>query len=63
MAIRDLTQTHTYAELEVSAEAYAEIAAKLIEAGYDHVFERSGKGVENRGAIDMHGIALVTKRD
>lgn len=60
MAIR---QTHTYALLEVSAEAYAEIAAKLIAAGYDHVFENSGKGVEHRGAIDMHGPALVTKRE
>ncbi len=60
MAIR---QTHTYAELEVSAEAYAEIAEKLLKAGYDHVFEFSGVGIENRGAIDMHGIALATKRN
>lgn len=55
-------QTHTYAELEVSAEAYAEIATKLVEAGYSHVFELSGNGITNRGAIDMHGLALTTKR-
>lgn len=58
-----LRQTHTYVELEVSAETYAEIAAKLVEAGYNDVFELSGKGVEGRGAIDMHGLALVTKKD
>lgn len=56
-------QTHTYARLEVPAETYAEIAAKLIEAGYDHVFEFGGKGIENRGAIDMHCLTLETKRD
>jgi len=44
--------SHTYALLEVSPAAYAEIAAKLREAGYDHAFG-------DDGAIDMHGIALV----
>lgn len=58
-----ITLTHTYALLEVSAEAYAEIAEKLLAVGYNHVFERSGDGIEGRGAIDMHGLALVTKRD
>lgn len=51
MAIR---QTHTYSILEVSAAAYAEIRAKLEEAGYAHAFhdERDGE------VVDMHGIAL-----
>lgn len=61
-----LRQTHTYAELEVSAETYAEVATKLLAAGYDHVFELTGptggNGIEHRGAIDMHGLALVTER-
>lgn len=47
-----LTSTHTFATLEVSNAAYDEIAAKLKEAGYDHVFMEDG-------AIDMHGIGLV----
>ena len=47
-----LNVTHTYALLEVSAAAYDEIAAKLREAGYDHVFGGDGE-------IDMHGIALT----
>lgn len=46
------TYTYTYAELEVSPEAYDEIAAKLKAAGYDHAFMSDG-------AIDMHGIGLV----
>jgi hypothetical protein len=45
--------THTYVTLEVSASAYDEIAAKLREAEYDHVFDAE------EGAIDMHGIGLV----
>lgn len=44
--------SHTYALLEVSAEAYDEIAAKLREAGYDHAFGEEGE-------IDMHGLALT----
>lgn len=43
--------THTFAELEVSAAAYDEIAGKLREAGYGHAFVD--------GAIDMHGIGLT----
>ena len=42
--------THTYATLEISRAAYDEIAQKLRDAGYDHVFD--GK------TIDMHGIGL-----
>ncbi|MHB9833872.1 hypothetical protein Q8F57_003435 [Paraburkholderia terrae] len=41
--------THTVAELEISFGAYAEIRAKLIQAGYMHV----------EGAIDMTGIAIA----
>ena len=51
-----IRQTHTYVELEVSKAAYDEIAALLRDVDYDHVFM-------NDGAIDMHGIALVVKRD
>jgi hypothetical protein len=47
-----LRQTHTYAELEVSYEAWQEIAGKLHEAGYGQVFVAAG-------TMDMHGIALV----
>jgi hypothetical protein len=43
--------THTYAELEVSAAAYDEIAAKLRAASYDHAF--------HDGTIDMQGIGLT----
>ena len=46
--------THTFAELQVSKEAYLEIYTLLAEAGYHHTFID--------GAIDMHGIAL-TKKD
>ena len=44
--------THTYATLEVSAEAYAEIKSKLLAAEYQHA-------INDEGEIDMHGIALV----
>lgn len=42
--------SHTYAVLDVSQEAYEEIARKLRAAEYGHVF------VDD--VIDMHGIAL-----
>jgi hypothetical protein len=44
--------TRTYAELEISPEAYDEIASKLKAAGYDHA-------IMDGGAIDMHGIGLT----
>lgn len=47
-----IRQTRTYATLELSREAYDEIAAKLRAAGYDHSF------MEN-GVIDMHGIGVT----
>lgn len=48
---KKLRTTHTFAELQVSAEAYDEIAALLRAAGYDHAFVD--------GVIDMHGIGLT----
>jgi hypothetical protein len=45
--------THTFAELEVSEEAYHEIYTLLAEAGYHHAFID--------GAIDMNGIVLTRK--
>ena len=50
-----LRQTHTLAQLEVSPEAYAEIRAKLVAAGYDHALDKD-HGAE---MIDMSGIALM----
>lgn len=47
--------SHTYAVLEVSPEAFAEIKAKLLAAHYDHALSVDGDGVET---IDMHGIGL-----
>lgn len=47
-----LSSTHTHANLEVTLTTYDEIANKLREAGYDHVFDEDG-------VIDMHGIGLV----
>lgn len=47
--------THTYAVLEVSETAYAEIRTKLAEAGYQHAFHREHDGE----LIDMDGIALM----
>lgn len=44
--------THTFATLEVSAEAYDEIKFKLSAAGYEHAFQPGGP-------IDMHGLALT----
>ena len=42
--------TYTYAVLEVSPAAHAEIKAKLLAAGYQHAIEGD--------TIDMQGIAL-----
>ena len=42
--------TYTYAVLEVSPAARAEIKAKLSAAGYQHAIDGD--------TIDMHGIAL-----
>lgn len=47
--------TYTYVVLDISPEAYKEIADKLRTVDYDHVFTDDGEG---REVIDMHGIAL-----
>lgn len=47
--------TYTYVLMYVSQDAYDEIAKRLRDAGYDHVFHDDGPG---EPAIDMHGIAL-----
>lgn len=50
-----MTATHTVATLEVSESTYEEIAKKLREAGYGHVFL-------DDGVIDMTGIGLVEEK-
>jgi hypothetical protein len=46
--------TYTYVILDLSPEAYREIAEKLRAAGYDQAFHES----DGRTVIDMHGIAV-----
>jgi hypothetical protein len=48
--------SYTFAELEISAAAYDEIAARLRAADYGHVFL-------DGGLMDMHGIALSRAKD
>lgn len=50
-----LRQTHTYAELGLSEQAYNEIESKLREADYGHAFMEDG-------TIDMHGIGVTKAR-
>jgi len=45
--------TYTYAELEISEAAFDEIAKKLKEADWGHVFMKDGR------LINMDGVALV----
>ena len=45
--------TYTYATVTISPEAYDEVKRVLSEAGH---FEFA---VNDRGEIDMHGLALV----
>ena len=55
--------TYTYAVLEISEAAWAEIAGKLREAGYDHAFhDEFGEAERHRVLVDMHGIALTPAR-
>jgi hypothetical protein len=57
-----VSQTHTYAELEVSAAAFDEIFVKLEAAGYQHAFIWPPSAeIQNPPppTIDMHGIGLV----
>ena len=51
--------THTFAILELSAHAVAEIREKLLAAGYRHALLEED-GIET---IDMHGIAIQAARD
>lgn len=54
--------SHTYATLEVPAEVYDLVAAKLVAAEYHHAFVEARHAVslgQDNGAIDMHGIALT----
>ena len=51
------THTYTYALLEVSEDAFNEIAEKLKAEGYGHAFNDYGR------VIDMHGLALTMERD
>lgn len=52
--------TYTYAILEVSQGAYAEIRELLREAGYAGQFIDRRRG--DAEVIDMHGIALQAKQ-
>jgi hypothetical protein len=45
-----MRSTHTYAVLEISPEAHAEIKAKLLAAGYEDQIHGD--------TVDMHGIAV-----
>lgn len=56
MAIRDIRQTHTFVELDLSPEAFEEIRRKLADAGYHHCFVDSTDDDSLR--LDMHGIAV-----
>lgn len=47
-----MRNTHTFAYLDLSPEAFAEIKAKLEAAGYQDAFHDVGT------TIDMHGIAV-----
>jgi hypothetical protein len=49
-----MRSTHTYAILEISPEAHAEIKAKLLVAGY-------GDQIDGE-TIDMHGIAVEPEK-
>ena len=46
--------SYSYAVLEVSKEAFDEIAHRLYQAGYSHAFHREDGEV----VIDMQGIAI-----
>jgi len=55
-----MRQTHTYVILPLSAAAYREIRARLVEAGYQHAFHDVDTPEE---VIDMHGIAVQRERE
>src|ERR1700687_189479 len=47
--------THTYVVMELSIEAYSEIRAAMLQAGYEHAID------SKNGEIDMHGIAVQVR--
>ncbi len=47
--------TRTYAKLAVSQQAFDEIRAKLVAAGYGDQVDT------DKALVDMHGIALVSE--
>lgn len=49
-----MTRTHTYALLEVPAVVYSAVLQLLTRAGHEHA-------TNDKGEIDMHGIALVPR--
>ncbi len=49
--------SHTFAVLDISPQAFAEIKRKLIIAGYDHSIQQ----LDASEVIDMHGIALASE--
>ncbi len=51
--------TYTYAVLEITKPAFAEIKAKLEAAGYQHQFNKADDGTIE---IDMHGIAVKAEK-
>jgi hypothetical protein len=51
--------TYTYAVLDVPDSVYQDIRRRLVEAGYEHVFDKC----DGREVMDMHGIALRSPKD
>lgn len=54
LTVRYPTSTHTYAAIPVSTATYAEIAGYLLSVGYGHC-------INDKGEIDLHGLALVNE--
>jgi hypothetical protein len=54
-----LRTTHTVVFVELSADAFEEIKAKLEAADYGHAFFQDG----DRLAIDMSGIAVASEAE
>jgi hypothetical protein len=46
--------TRTFVEIEIGADEYAKIRAKLLEAGWSHAIIK----MDNGEVIDMHGLAV-----
>ncbi len=50
-----LTQTRTYATMDVPPEVYALVRQKLLDAGYEHAVD------DEQHQLDMHGIVLTAE--